>query len=28
VVRSITVREPGPSQPTAEIIKTIKIVEK
>ena len=28
VVRSITVREPGPSQPAAEIIKTIKIIEK
>ena len=28
VVRGITVREPGPSQPAAEIIKTIKIVEK
>jgi peptidylprolyl isomerase len=28
VVRSITVREPGPAQPAAEVIKTIKIVEK
>ena len=28
IVRSITVREPGPSQPAAEVIKTIKIVEK
>ena len=28
VVRSITVREPGPSQPAAEIITTIKIIEK
>jgi len=27
VVRSITVREPGPAQPAAEIIKTIKIIE-
>jgi cyclophilin family peptidyl-prolyl cis-trans isomerase len=28
VVQSITVREPGPTQPAAEIIKTIKIIEK
>ena len=28
VVRSITVREPGPAQLAAEVIKTIKIVEK